>query len=114
VGVVVVVPVVRLSAAGHGCKGLDRDAHDVVLRLLRREGRAAGLRVEAESLRLWVRDPEALLHDARPQAACGAELRYLLEEVVVGVEEERETLAELVRRQSRVERCLRVRDAVRE
>ena len=39
---------------------------------------------------------EALLHDARPHAPRGAELRDLLEEVVVHVEEEREPRREVV------------------
>ncbi len=38
----------RLRAAEHGGQRLERGAHDVVLRLLRGERRAAGLRVEAQ------------------------------------------------------------------
>ena len=45
----------------------------------------------------------------RPQPARGAELRHLLEEVVVRVEEEREPLAELVRREPGVDGRLRSR-----
>ena len=44
----------------------------------------------------WVRGPEAVAHDLGPQASRRSELRDLLEEVVVRVEEERESLAEVV------------------
>ena len=44
--------------------------------------------------------PNALAHDARPQPPRGAELRDLLEEVVVRVEEEGQPRAELVGRQA--------------
>src|SRR5207237_8112408 len=43
---VVTVRMEALRPAGDRRQRLDRDAHDVVLRLLRREGRAAGLAVE--------------------------------------------------------------------
>ena len=91
---------------------LDRDAHDVVLGLLRGQRRAAGLRVEAQGERLRVRRAEALAHHARPEAARRPELRDLLEEVVVRVEEEREPRAEVVRREPRLDRRRAVGDAV--
>ena len=78
------------------------------------ERRASGLRVEAQRLRLRVRDVETLSHDPGPEATRRAELRHFLEEVVVRVEEEGEALAELVGRQAGSDGRLRVRDAVRE
>ena len=87
---VVAVRVERLRAAEHRREPLQRGAHEVVDRLLRREGRAAGLRVEAQHHRARVLRAEALLHDARPEPARGAELRDLLEEVAVAGEEERQ------------------------
>ena len=54
------VRVQRLGAAADGGEALQRDAHDVVLGLLRRQRHAAGLRVEAHRLRLRVLGPEAL------------------------------------------------------
>ena len=51
---------------------------------------------------------------SRPQPPRRAELRHLLEEVVVRVEEEREPRAELVGRQARRDRRLAVGDPVRE
>jgi hypothetical protein len=51
--------------------------------------------MEAERLRLGVGGAEAVAHDPGPQSPRGAELRHLLEEVVVRVEEEREPGAEL-------------------
>ena len=98
----------------HGRERLDRHADDVVLGLLRGQRRAAGLRVEAERQRAWVGRAEAVAHDLGPQAPRRAELRDLLEEVVVGVEEEGEALAEVVRGQAGGDRRLAVGDSVRE
>ena len=108
------VRVQRLRPAAHGRERLDRDADDVVLRLLRGQRRAAGLRVEAQRERLRVRRAEALGHHARPQPPRRPELRHLLEEVVVRVEEERQPRAELVGRQPRRDRRLAVGDPVRD
>ena len=95
------VRVQRLRAAAHRREALQRDADDVVLRLLRGQRHAAGLGVEADRLRLRVLGAEALAHDPRPHPADGAELRDLLEDVVVAVEEEGEPRAELVDVQAR-------------
>ncbi len=108
------VRVQRLRAAADRRERLDRDAHDVVLGLLRGQGRAAGLRVEAESERLRVRRAEPLAHDARPDAPRRPELRDLLEEVVVRVEEEGQARAEVVGRQTGRDRGVAVGDAVRD
>ena len=81
------------STAASACT---RDADDVVVGLLRGERAAGRLRVEAELLRARVGGAEPVAHDPRPQPPRGAELRDLLEEVVVRVEEERQPLAELV------------------
>ena len=108
------VRVDRLRAAAHRRERLDRHAHDVVLGLLGGERRAAGLRVEAKRGRPRVRRPEALAHDLRPQPSCRPELRHLLEEVVVRVEEEGEPLSEGVGRKPRGDRRFAVGDAVRE
>ncbi len=108
------VRVQALGAAAGRRERLDRDPDDVVLRLLRGQRRAAGLGVEAERERLRVRRAEAVAHQRRPEPPGGAELRHLLEEVVVGVEEEGEARAELVRREARLDRCGAVGDPVRE
>src|SRR2546422_2703339 len=83
------VRVQRLRTAADGGERLDRNAHDVVLRLLCRQRRAACLRVKAERESGRVRGAEALSHDPRPQTPRRAKLRHLDEEVVVRVEEER-------------------------
>ena len=57
---------------------------------------------------------EALAHDRRPHAARGAELRDLLEEVVVDVEEERQARREVVDVEAALDRRLHVADAVGE
>ena len=103
------VRVQALRAAADRRERLDRDPHDVVLGLLRGQGRTAGLGVEAERERLRVRGAEAVAHQRRPQPPRGAELRHLLEEVVVRVEEEGEARAELVRREAGFDRRLRSR-----
>src|SRR4051794_20720287 len=90
---VVAIRVDRLGAAADGGERLNGNTHDVVVRLLRRQRRAPGLRMEAEGPRLGIRRAETLTHDACPQPARGPELRHLLEEVVVRVEEEGEALA---------------------
>src|SRR5205823_5144785 len=86
----------RLRAAEHRGEGLQRDAHDVVVRLLRGERDARGLRMGAELQRALVRRLVAPLDLARPDAPRRAELRDLLEEVVVHVEEEGHAGYELV------------------
>src|SRR5829696_5592488 len=106
------VRVQRLGAAAHRGEALERDAHDVVLRLLRGQRDAAGLGVESQRLGLRVLRPEALAHDPRPHPAHGAELGHLLEDVVVAVEEERQARAEVVDLEPGVDRALDVGDAV--
>ena len=70
--------------------------------------------MEAERLRAGVRRPEAVAHDLGPQAPGRSELRHLLEEVVVRIEEEREPGTELVRREAGVDGGLAVGDPVRQ
>ena len=111
---VAAVAVQRLRAAEDGRHRLQRDAHDVVVRLLRGQRAAGGLRVEAQLLRPGIGRAEAIAHDARPQPPRRAELRDLFEEVVVRVEEERQPLAELVHVESGVDRRLHVGDRVRQ
>ena len=108
------VRVHRLSPAVDRRERLCRDADEVVLGLLRRQRRAARLRVEAERLCLLARGAEAVAHDRRPEATRGPELRHLLQHVVVGVEEEGEARAEGVRREPRGDRRLAVGDPVRD
>ena len=111
---VVAVGVQRLRAAADRREALQRDAHDVVGRLLRGQRDAAGLRVEADHLRLRVLGAEAVAHVLRPQLARGAELRDLLEDVVVAVEEEGQAGGEVVDVEPGVDRRLHVGHAVGE
>src|SRR5438094_561850 len=90
------VRVQRLRAAKHRGERLQRGPHPVVLRLLRREGDAGGLRMEPHPHRALVVRSVALAHPPRPDATGGAELRELLEEVDVRIEEEREAWGEPV------------------
>ena len=109
---VAAVAVQRLRAAEHRRQRLQRDADDVVVGLLRGQRAAGGLRVKAQLLRARVGRAEPIAHDARPQPPRGAELRDLLEKIVVRVEEERQPLAELVDVEPGVDRRLHVGDRV--
>jgi hypothetical protein len=100
----------RLRPAADRGEPLQRDAHDVVVGLLRGQRHAAGLRVEAQHHRLWVLCAEPVAHDVRPHPPGGAELRHLLEDVVVAVEEERQPRGELVDVHAAIDRRLHVRD----
>ena len=91
---------------------LQRGAHDVVHRLLRRQRHAGGLRMKAQLQRALVPGAEPLAHHARPDAPRGAILGDLFEEVAVRVEEERHARHELVHVESRVDARLHVLDAV--
>jgi hypothetical protein len=103
-----------LAAAQHRGQRLQSDAHHVVVRLLRGQGDAARLHVEAQVLRLGVRDAERLLHEPRPQPARGAELRDLLDEVGVAGEEERHAFAEALGVEAGLLRRPHVLERVRE
>ena len=94
-GLVVPVGVERLGAAQHRRQRLHRHPHDVVERLLRLEGDAAGLGVEPQPGG-GVVGPEPLPRQPGPEPPGGAELGGFFEEVVVAGEEEREPGSEAV------------------
>ena len=103
-----------LRAAEHGGHRLERGAHDVHLGLLRGERDAGRLRVEAHEERALVARAVAVAQLARPDAARGAVLRDLLEEVEVRVEEEGEARREVVDVEPALDGRLDVREAVGE
>ena len=104
----------RLRPAQHRRQRLQRDADDVVVRLLRGQRAARGLRVEAQLLGARAGGAEPIAHEPRPQPARRAELGDLLEKVVVRVEEERQPLSERVDVEPGVDRRLHVGDRVGE
>src|ERR1043166_1412721 len=104
----------RLRSAKDRGKRLDGGADDVVLRLLRRERAARRLRVESEPPALGVLRAVPLLHPLRPDPPRRSELRDLLEEVHMGVEEEGEPRRELVDGDAGLDPELDVREAVHE
>ena len=106
------VGVQRLGSAQHRRQRLNGGAHDVVVGLLGGERAAGGLGVEAQLERAFLFGPEAVAHDVVPDAARGAVLGNLLEEIVVGVEEEGEPGDKLVQVQPALEAPLHVFDAV--
>ena len=85
-----------LGASHHGGKCLEGHPGDVVLGLLGGEGDTCGLCVETAHERLGVGGAVAVLHPGGPDAAGGPELADLLEEVAVGIEEERKARGEVV------------------
>ena len=108
------IGVQRLAAAQHCRKRLDGHAHDIVLRLLRGQRRAGGLRVEAQKQGARIFCGEALLHNFGPEAASGAELGDFFEEIAVGVKEEGKLRSEIVNGESGVESGLDVGNAIGE
>ena len=95
------VRVQRLAAAQHRGQALQRHAHHVVFRLLRRERRSRRLRVKAQHHRTRIARLEAVAHGARPQPPRRAEFRDLHQEFVVRVEEKRKLRREFVHLQAR-------------
>ena len=108
------VRVEALRAAEHGGHRLEGGPHDVHLGLLRGERDAGRLRVEAHEERALVARAVAVAQLARPDAARGAVLRDLLEEVEVRVEEEGEARREVVDVEPALDGGLDVREAVGE
>ncbi len=108
------VGVERLRAAQDAGERLDRGSHDVEQRLLCRQGDARGLGVEAHQHRALVLGAVGVSHLARPDAAGGAVLRDLLEEVDVRVEEEAEARREVVDVEATLDRLLHVGEAILE
>src|SRR5690606_39410298 len=78
------------------CHGLIGHPVDVVLRLLRDERHARGLRMRAQPPGLLLLRAIHIAHALRPDAPRRTELRDLLEEVVVHVEEERQAGSEII------------------
>src|SRR4051794_36243041 len=111
---VVGVGVQRLRPTEHAGERLDRRASDVVERLLRRQRDARGLHVRAHEPRARVARAEGVAHLARPDPPGGAQLRDLLEEVDVRVEEEAQARGEVVDVEAAVDRLLHVREPVLE
>ena len=70
--------------------------------------------MEAEHPGAWVLRLEALAHDARPEAARGAKLGDLLEQVVVRVQKEREARRDVVHGEPAGSRGFHIGDAVRQ
>jgi hypothetical protein len=82
------VGVQGVGPAEHGGQRLHGRTDDVVVRLLGGQRDTGGLGVEPQPLRLLALRAVDVPHPARPDAARGAELGDLLEEVDVRVEEE--------------------------
>ncbi len=111
---VVAVGVQRLGPAEHAGERLDRRPDDVDQRLLGGQADAGRLGVGAHQHRLRVLGAERVAELARPDPARRPVLGDLLEEVDVGVEEEREARGEVVDVEAALDRPLDVGEPVLE
>ncbi len=106
------VGVQTLASAQHAGHGLVGHADDVVQRLLLGQRTAGRLHVRPHEQRAVILRAVALAHRRRPDAAGGTELADLLEELVVGVEEERQPRGEGVHVEAACDARLHVLHAV--
>ena len=90
------VRVKRLRSTQHRCQRLNGHTNNVVVRLLRRERAACGLRVESKHRRTRILRMESLGHDLVPDFSRGPIFRDLLEKIIVRIEEERKTGRKIV------------------
>ncbi len=102
----------RLGAAQHGRQRLVGGAHHVDVRLLGGERGAGGLGVEPHPPRGRVAGADPVPHEPGPDAPGRSELGNLLEQVVVGVPEEREARGEVVNVQPGPARSFHVGETV--
>ena len=101
-----------LRAAHYRREGLQCRADHIISRLLRRKGAAGGLRMKTESQRARVFGVEAFAHGVVPDAPRGAIFRQFLEEIVVRVEEERQSRREIVHGEAALHPALHILDPV--
>src|SRR4029079_9957289 len=95
-------------------KSFERRPYDVHLGLLGRQRDAGRLRMKAQQQRPLVARTEPVAELTRPDPSRRAIFRDLLEEVHVGVEEEREPRSEIVDVEAALARPLDVREPVGE
>ena len=84
-----------LGTTEHRGERLIGRAHDIVVRILRRQRYAGGLTMRAKHHGLGFFRPETL-HDLRPEKPCSTQLRNLHKEIHADAEEEREPGREVV------------------
>jgi hypothetical protein len=109
---VVGVGVQGLGSAEDCRKCLQRDARDIILRLLRRQRDACRLRMKAHQATAFVFRAETFLHQPVPDFSRCPVFGDLFEEIVVCVEEKAKPWAELVDVEAASARPLHVFDAV--
>ncbi len=90
------VGVQRLCAAQHRSQCLDRHARHVVQGLLRCQADAGRLRVKTHEPGSRILRAKGIAHLARPNTSCCPVLGNLLEDIVVPVEEKRNTRCKIV------------------
>ncbi len=104
----------RLRSAEHARQRLDCGSHDVVERLLGSQRYTGRLCVEAHQPRALVLGAERLAQLSRPDAPRRAVLGDLLEEIDLGVEEERQARCEIVDVEASLDCLLHVGEPVLE
>ncbi|MBS1270207.1 MAG: hypothetical protein MAG794_01162 [Gammaproteobacteria bacterium] len=102
------VRVQGLQTAEHPGHSLNRDACDVIERLLAREVDPRSLGMELEAPGFGIPDTKTFPHDALPDLPTGPKLGDLLEKTDGNVEEKRKPLQELLRVQPAGNAILRV------
>src|SRR6185436_18325474 len=85
---------------------------DIHFRLLRRQRRAGGLRVEPQHQRARIARLETFAHDTRPHSSSSTKLGNLFKQVVMRVEEEGKPGSKIINLQSGFQRGFDVRDSV--
>src|SRR6267143_5152708 len=103
-----------LAAAENGGERLNREAHDVVFRLLCGERGTGGLCVKAQHQGARILGTEAFRHDPGPETARGAVFGDFFKKIVVGIEEKRKLWRKFIDAESGVERGLDIGDAIGE
>ena len=104
----------RLRASQHSRQRLVRGAHNIIIRLLRSQGRTGGLCMEAQHHRARILRVEAVAHNLRPHATRRTELRHLLQQIIMAIKEEGELARKPVHIQPRVKRGPYIADGIRE
>ena len=106
------IRVQRLRPAHHRGQRLNRRAHHIVVRLLRRKRAACRLRVETQRPGARIFCAKALAHLTLPDAARGAIFGDFFKKIVVRIEKERKARREIVHCQAPPDAPLDVFDAV--
>src|SRR5579883_3378397 len=102
----------RLRSTENGGQGLNRNPNDIVVRLLCRQRAAGSLRMKSQDRGLRISAMESLRHHFVPDLSRGAIFRNLLEQIVMGIEEERKPRREIVNIEAAAKRPFDIFDSI--